>query len=56
MDDPAIAAWSPVGSAIVGSLRPALQALLAGLYAVGVAAPEVGFELMGSDGCVAADC
>lgn len=30
VDDPAIAAWSPVGSAIVGSLRPALQALLAG--------------------------
>ena len=30
VDDPALAAWSPVGSAIVGSLRPALQALLAG--------------------------
>ncbi|MCC7463724.1 MAG: benzoylformate decarboxylase [Gammaproteobacteria bacterium] len=30
VDDPATAAWSPAGSAIVASLCPALQALLAG--------------------------
>ena len=35
---------------------PAVQGLLAGLFAAGVLAPEVGYELMGSDGCVAADC
>jgi DEAD/DEAH box helicase domain-containing protein len=39
-----------------GLAVPAVQALLVGLYAAGVPAPEVGFELMGSDGCVAADC
>jgi hypothetical protein len=27
-----------------------------GLFASGVPAPEVGFEMMGSDRCVAADC
>jgi DEAD/DEAH box helicase domain-containing protein len=34
----------------------AVQGLLANLFSAGVPAPEVGFELMGSDGCVAADC
>ncbi len=34
----------------------AVQGLLAELFAAGVPAPEVGFELMGSDRCVAADC
>jgi hypothetical protein len=33
-----------------------VQGLLAELFAAGVPAPEVGYELMGSDGCVAADC
>ena len=33
-----------------------VQALLAGLFEAGISAPEVGYELMGSDGCVAADC
>ena len=39
-----------------GLAAPAVQALLAELFEAGVAAPEVGYELMGSDGCVAADC
>lgn len=34
---------------------PAVQGLLAALFAAGVKAPEVGYELMGADGCVAAD-
>jgi DEAD/DEAH box helicase domain-containing protein len=34
----------------------AVQGLLAGLFEAGVPAPEVGFELMGDDHCVAADC
>jgi len=34
----------------------AVQGLLAGLFEAGVPAPEVGFELMGHDHCVAADC
>ena len=33
-----------------------VQPLLAALFEVGVAAPEVGFELMGDNHCVAADC
>jgi hypothetical protein len=39
-----------------GLAAPAVQALLAALYTAGVPAPEVGFELMGPDGCVVADC
>ena len=39
VDDPAIAAWAPVGEAIVSSLRAALQALLAGPAPAGRAAP-----------------
>lgn len=35
---------------------PAVQPLLIGLFEAGVAAPEVGYELMGTNGCVVADC
>jgi hypothetical protein len=34
----------------------AVQGLLTELFSAGVPAPEVGYELMGLDGCVAADC
>jgi DEAD/DEAH box helicase domain-containing protein len=34
----------------------AVQGLLAGLFEAGIPAPEVGFELMGDDHCVAGDC
>ena len=34
----------------------AVQGLLVGLFASRLPAPEVGFEMMGSDRCVAADC
>jgi DEAD/DEAH box helicase domain-containing protein len=33
-----------------------VQGLLAALFTSGVKAPEVGYELMGADGCVVADC
>lgn len=41
--------------AAAGLAAPAAQALLAELFAAGVPAPTVGFELLGSDGCVAAE-
>jgi hypothetical protein len=39
-----------------GLAASAVQGLLAGLFEAGIPAPEVGFELMGGDQCVAGDC
>ncbi len=39
-----------------GLAAAAVQGLLAGLFQAGIAAPEVGFELMGDNHCVVGDC
>lgn len=39
-----------------GLAASAVQGLLGGLFEAGLPAPQVGFELMGGDDCVAGDC